>query len=81
MKYYFSKEKYNLGTYSTGTELKYLKEYSESQLKRVEKKIELEFNLDHLDTAWISKSTFGNVFVDFIPEKTGPSLLGAHKRL
>lgn len=34
-----------------------------------------------MDVAWVSRSTFGNVFVDFVPEKTGPTLLGAHKRL
>ena len=79
MKYYFSEQDYKLGTYSNATKLKYLKEYSDSRLKQVEKR--LQFNLDHLDTGWVCKSTFGNVFVDFIPEKTGPSLLGAHKRL
>jgi len=81
MEYYFSKEDYNLGTYSDATKLKYLKEYSDSRLRKVKKKLEMEFNLDHLNTAWISKSTFGNVFVDFTPKKTGPSILGAHKRL
>ena len=81
MEYYFSKYDYNLGSYSDATKLKYLKEYSNSRLRDVKIKLEIEFNLDYLDTAWVSKSTFGNVFVDFTPKKTGPSILGAHKRL
>jgi len=81
MEYYFSKDDYNLGTYSNATKLKYLKEYSDSKLRKVKKKLEMEFNLDYLNTAWVSKSTFGTVFVDFTPKKTGPTILGAHKRL
>lgn len=82
MKYYFSENNYSsLLSYSKATQLKYLKEYSESDLQRVKRKLELNFNLSRLEVAWVSRSTFGNVFVDYQPEKTGPSIIGAHKRL
>ena len=76
MKYYFNNKTYNLEKNT-----KYLKEQSSHSLNQVTKQLESEFNLDRLDAAWVSRATFGNVFVDFIPEKTGPTLLGAHKRL
>ena len=85
MEYYFSDDeyldRYNLRGYnSKQTQVKHLKEYSKEHLYSVKKKIEMALNLN-LDVAWVSRATFGNVFVDFTPKKTGPTLLGVHKKL
>ena len=80
MKYYFSEDDYNLGSYSKQTKVKHLKKRVDYDLRHVKKRLELEFNL-RLDTAWITKNTFGHVFVDFIPEKKGPTIIGNYKKL
>jgi len=84
MKYYFSNDeyldRYNLQSYSKQTQVRHLKDHSKRHLNLVKKKIGQAYNLD-LDVAWISRATFGKVFVDFKPKKTGPSLLGIHKKL
>lgn len=78
--YYFSEDKYDIFPCCYSTKLKYLKRYSAHELEKVMGELEDTFNL-HLSLAWLSKSTFGNVFVDFVPERFGPSILGAHQKL
>lgn len=47
--------------------------------KKIKKKIsELGFYTEHY---WVAQSTFGAVLCDFVPGRTGPSIIGPHKAL
>jgi hypothetical protein len=81
MEYYFTEDAFTpKGPFCSSTTLKYLKKNTEKELNKIKSKIEASFNLN-LGYAWVSKATFGAVFIDHTPKRQGPSVLGSHKKL